>query len=334
MIQGWFRKAGFDVGLLVDVPIDPNAGQDRCTLPADATFLRREHVLCVDRAGITRREKRVRHTTWSRYDKADDIDGELVNVSVVKRKGVKRAAPVNVDDCAPPDDPSKTRWVGLQRPAPAGLTHGSSDGLFSNEDDSFAIEAIIGERQVGGNTEYKVRWVGFNATHDSWLKEDEFSIGFQSTLKHWRERNKRQSERKEMKEHKEEAERPKAKYKANRNAKVASTIAIYSAKTASKLFYIARVIAILPDSKLRIHWWASKKVDGTYSAEFKKPKQKQKGTAGPYLATVQKSSVIDRVISLDGKTKGKIGPAQLRQITRLATEFRARDSNPQWYPCV
>ena len=108
-----------------------------------------------------------------------------VNVSVVKKKGVKRAPPANIDDCPPPDDPTKTRWTGLQRPAPAGLVHGSSsDGLFSNEDDSFAIEAIIGERRVGaGDAEYKVRWVGYGDASDSWLKEDQFSVGFQTTLK-------------------------------------------------------------------------------------------------------------------------------------------------------
>ena len=97
---------------------------------------------------------------------------------------------------------------------------------------------------------------------------------------------------------------------------------MYAAKTASKLFYIARVIAILADGKLKLHWWSSTKIDGTYSPEFKKPKTNRKGHAGPSLATVQKTSVIDRVTSLDGKTKGKIGSAQLREIIRLATEFR------------
>jgi hypothetical protein len=235
--------------------------------------------------------------------------------------------PADIDDCPPPEDPSKTRWVGPQRPAPADLIHGSSDGLFSNEDDSLAIEAIVGERQVGGDTEYKVRWVGYDASHDSWLKQNEFSIGFQSTLKNWRERNNRQAGRKEMREHKEEAERPPPKYKPNRTAKVGSTIAVYAAKSASKLFYLARVTEILADGKFKIQWWGSKKVDGTYTPQFKKPKAKKKGTAGPYLATIPKTSVIDRVANLDGKSKGKIPSAQLREIIRRTTEFRDR---PSW----
>jgi hypothetical protein len=74
MIRNWFKNSGFDVGLPTGVPVGPNKGQDRCTLPSDATFLRREHVLCVDEAGRTRREKKVRNKTWSRYDKDADID--------------------------------------------------------------------------------------------------------------------------------------------------------------------------------------------------------------------------------------------------------------------
>jgi hypothetical protein len=125
-----------------------------------------------------------------------------------------------------------------------------------------------------------------------------------------------------MKQNKDDAERPPPKYKANRTAIVGSTIAVYSGKTVSKPFYLARVTEILSGGKLRIHWWASDKADGTYTPQFKRPKQKKKGTAGPYLASIQKTSVIDRVSTLDGKTKGKIGSAQLREIIRLATEFR------------
>jgi hypothetical protein len=41
-------------------------------LPADATFLRREHVLCVDPTGKTRREKKVRNKKWNKYDEMDE----------------------------------------------------------------------------------------------------------------------------------------------------------------------------------------------------------------------------------------------------------------------
>jgi hypothetical protein len=125
-----------------------------------------------------------------------------------------------------------------------------------------------------------------------------------------------------MREHKEEAEKPPSQYKANRTAKVGSTIAVYAAKSASKLFYLARVTEILADGNLKVHWWSSNRVEGQYTPQFKKPKTKKKGTAGPYLATIQKSSLINRVTSLDSKTKSKIPSAQLREIIRLATEFR------------
>jgi hypothetical protein len=55
-------------------------------LPADARFDRREHVLCVDEAGKVKREKKVRHSTWSRYDDGDD--GDMQNVSLVKQTGI------------------------------------------------------------------------------------------------------------------------------------------------------------------------------------------------------------------------------------------------------
>ena len=49
MIRNWFKKAGFDVGVPVEVPVDPNDGLDRCTLPSNSTFLRREHVFVLTR---------------------------------------------------------------------------------------------------------------------------------------------------------------------------------------------------------------------------------------------------------------------------------------------
>ena len=52
---------------------------DRCSLPENARFDRKEHVVCVDEAGTVRREKKPRQTRWSKYD-AEVSD--LQNVSV------------------------------------------------------------------------------------------------------------------------------------------------------------------------------------------------------------------------------------------------------------
>ena len=87
-IQGWYKKASFRTGP-DEVPLaDPNESvSDRCSLPANATFQRREAIVCVDELGKVRREKKVRHKTWSTYD--PDAE-DLQNVSKVKRTGVKR----------------------------------------------------------------------------------------------------------------------------------------------------------------------------------------------------------------------------------------------------
>lgn len=68
MIKGWFKKSGYLIpGEEPEAhPVDPNLGQDRCSLPVDARFQRREHVLCVDANGKTRREKKRGSTRWTK----------------------------------------------------------------------------------------------------------------------------------------------------------------------------------------------------------------------------------------------------------------------------
>jgi hypothetical protein len=157
----------------------------------------------------------------------------------------------------------------------------------------------VGERKVEGVTEFKVRWVDYDESHDSWLPEDQSSHGFESTLKHWKERTKRRSEAMEIKQNKAAYEKGK-KYKPNRSVEVGSTIGVYSGREAAQPFYIARVLAILPENKLKIQWWNSSKIDGVFHPEFPKPKGKSnKGTAGPRIATIRTSSVMDRVAALD-----------------------------------
>ena len=96
MIKNWFKKCGFDTGDPKYIPVDPNDGKSRCSLPSDAKFLRREHIVCVDRRGKVRREKLPRHTTWNKYDK---YRGTLQEVSVVKKTGVPKSER-KIDSCS------------------------------------------------------------------------------------------------------------------------------------------------------------------------------------------------------------------------------------------
>jgi hypothetical protein len=70
MIMNWFRKCGYVVpGAAAESrQDDPNRGVvDRCSLPPDAKFDRREHVSCVDKEGKVRRLKRTGSDRWNTY---------------------------------------------------------------------------------------------------------------------------------------------------------------------------------------------------------------------------------------------------------------------------
>jgi hypothetical protein len=138
-IEGWYKKASFRTGPEVLRPADPNAGVvDRCTLPANARFDRREVIVCVGEYGSVKREKKKRHTRWSKYVEDDGIEGTLENVSRVRRSGVRPRKRPRIESCAEPTNGSRLRWVGFG-PEPPGLVHGSSTGLFQSGDDMAEI---------------------------------------------------------------------------------------------------------------------------------------------------------------------------------------------------
>ena len=229
-IQGWYKKASFKTGPEILRSADLNAGVvDRCSLPFNARFDRREVIVCVDESGSVRREKKRRHSRWRKYAEDDGIEGTLENVSRVRRSGVRPRKRPRIESCPEPTDGSRLRWVGIG-PEPPGLVHGSSAGLFQSGDDFAEIEKICDAKKTAGGVQYLVRWKKFDETHDEWLQEKDIQ-GLGSLLLYYKERNKRVSEEKVMmREHKEEASRPPPKYKPNRKPVVGDVIVIYPLK--------------------------------------------------------------------------------------------------------
>ena len=336
MIQGWFKKSGFPTGPEHPVTADPNEGVvNRCTLPESARFDRREHVVCADANGTVRREKRPRHTRWSKYDKDEDIEDPeaLENVSVVKRRrsGVPRKR-ARVETCPQPTDGTQTRWVGIS-PEPAGLVHASYSQLYQNDDDMAEIERIVGERASSdGKKEYLVNWKNSPESHNEWLDEHKIQ-GLGSLLQYWRQRNKRVDEQKKLNKKKEHVAKPlpTAVYQPNRNASVGDLVAIYPSKAAADQFYVGRIIGET-STKFEVHWWNAKKVDGVWSEQHLIPKKGSKAkTGGPYTSSVWREAVVDILIQFPPSAKrGKVDSTQLKELIKLGKAHKKKKCSPCW----
>jgi len=320
-IQGWFKKASFRTGPEVLGPVDPNAGvADRCSLPVNARFQQREHIVCVDSQGTVKREKKVGHTRFSTYaDHDTETEGTLENVSGVKRAGIPPRKRPRVEVCAEPTDGSKLRWVGVGV-EPPGLVHGSSESLFQGGDDMAEIERIRSERKTDRGMEYLVRWKGFSSEHDTWLPATEIQ-GLGSLLQYWRDKNKRASESKKLKQNQQQASKTPPKYKPNREPKTGDVIAIYAPKDMDELLFVGEVID-QSDTKLHVHWWSAKKVDGTWSPQFLA--KKGKGHAGPFTNWIWKEGCLDVLNNLKGQKKGKIEPDQLGEMLKIAQAYKKK----------
>lgn len=177
------------------------------------------------------------------------------------------------------------------------------------------------ERTVGGKKEFKVRWVGFDESHDEWLPAERFTAGLNSLTKNWQTRNKRRAENQEISGNQKQAKqagKPKV-YKPDRKATKGDVIAIYAGGKSQKgAFFVGKVQEVLDGGKkLSVWWWGSKKLDGVWAPEYKRPKKAQKGTAGPYTGRIERESVMDRIPTLNGKKKGKIPARQLAELIKL-----------------
>jgi hypothetical protein len=246
----------------------------------------------------------------------------LQDLSVVKKSGDKAKKRRRVGECPLPEEKEKVRYTGLNS-MPSDVPHASSEDFFQNDLDNYAVEKIIGEKQVNGKREYKVRWVGYDAGHDEWIPEDRFTTGLNNLLLYWKEHNRLLDQQKQINENKKKANQPPPKAKPlNRDKiKTGDVVAILTPKGAALPFYLGKVIKF-STRKISIQWYGHKKVNGTYILQYKH--KKGKGVGPPITASVSRETVIDTVVSLRGKKKGKIEKVELKRLLALATQARSK----------
>ena len=329
MIANWFKKCGYIIPGEPEEsrPEDPNKDvPNLCTLAANTkNFEVRQHIACYDTKGELVRHKPPGYKRWKMYTADEDLQNgpeDLQDLSVVKRSGVKPKKRRRVGECAPPDESAKVRYTGLNS-LPSDLPHASYDKLFQNDSDNTAIERILDERQVDGNREYKVRWVGFDQGHDEWVPEDRFTAGLNNLLLYWKEKNRVQDGQQAMNNNKKKANEPPPTVKPINRDKLAigDAVAILAPKGASLPFYLGKVMKISP-KKIGLQWYGhNKTVDGTYVLQFQA--KKGKGVGPPITATVWRETVIDTVGSMRGKKKGKVEKGELKRLLALAGKAKA-----------
>lgn len=73
-------------------------------------------------------------------------------------------------------------------------TYLSNLNLFSivDLDQSFEVDKVVGERNVGGELQFKIKWVGYDKSHNSWEPASAFEPNFEAILK-WRDQNPERS---------------------------------------------------------------------------------------------------------------------------------------------
>ena len=184
MVLGWCKMAGYRIALEekekdgsegVVEPVPPSP----CEQTADARFPSRSHVACVTEDGRLMRHKPRGKRKWAQYKETDE---PLIDISADKPG--KRAP----EPRAPPE--AATRWAGLgDRPEESNQCE-TEQKLFTNDDDCFAVEAIIDRRtREDGKKDYLVRWEGHGEEADSWLGEEDFTTGLDACLREWQRNN-------------------------------------------------------------------------------------------------------------------------------------------------
>ena len=98
-------------------------------------------------------------------------------------------------------------------------------------------------------------------------------------------------------------------------------MAIYVPREMEDLLFAGEVLDKTA-TKLHIHWWSAKKVDGTWSPEFLA--KSGKGHAGPYTTWIWAEACVDILNNLKGQRKGKIEPNQLKEILKIAQAYKKK----------
>ena len=111
----------------------------------------------------------------------------------------------------------------------------------------------------------------------------------------------------------------------NTTFKKGDMVALSPPRTEKELFYVGKVVDVLRNNKLLVHWWSAKRVDGVWSPDYRRPmKNRTKGHSGAHTSRVDKSSVIDKIFSLHGLQRGAIDKVHLKRLAKLAKQARSR----------
>eukprot|EP00466_Bigelowiella_natans_P009341 jgi/Bigna1/76049/fgenesh1_pg.38_\ len=299
MIQNWFKKCGFKVGAEKEPDVDPNEGvEDRCSLPRRARFQRREHVACADSSGKIRREKKSGHT---------------------RRSGRR------IQSCPEPDNGKAPRWVGLS-PEPSAVVHADCSQPHG-EGGMSQVERVADERTTRPGAEHLLKW---RDCDDAQSVPEGRIHGLEALLDGF-DHGRVDEEAKIQKNKKASASSSSSSSCIpSRAVEVGDVVAMKSPSSAPEPFHVAKVLSAR-GGFMSLHWWSSKKIDGTHSPDFRIPQGGPgKGHGGPCTqSNVSADTVIDRIAKLQGKSRGKIPSSQLKEILKLVRAQRTQKRRRQ-----
>lgn len=52
-------------------------------------------------------------------------------------------------------------------------------GVVEGDEEEFEVENIMDKRKRQGGTEYLIKWLGYDATHNTWEPEENLGFGLQ-----------------------------------------------------------------------------------------------------------------------------------------------------------
>ena len=89
------------------------------------------------------------------------------------------------------------------------------------------------------------------------------------------------------------------------------------------MLYVGKVISA-SKTKYKVHW-SAKKLDGTWSEDYLKPKKGSKARhGGPYTGSIWHEAALDTLPELRERKKGCIDKKQLDEILKLAKAYKKK----------